>query len=346
MKRKVAVLMALLLAVAWVTACAPQAQAPAAQPGGESVGNAGGSKGNIAFLNYLNAHPYFQRGKDRSMQVAAELGYTLTYDGPPDVDTPKFVSMIEDYSSKDIKALIVAALDDTAAPALIAARAKGIIVVTWDADLLTAEARDMYAGVGDYVPLTGAAMAESLVKNIGEEGDYAIVDGDISMHTVAARSQYIEDYLKEKYPKLRMIAKEVAGEDSQKAYSTTQNILTAYPDVKGILVNASSGFAPACKVVEEYGLIGKVFVAGEGLPSICKPGLLSGASKCGYGVDTADWAEFALRVAVNLIEKKEMPEGANPDFKNFPKTVRTGDTMFFGEGQFITPENVDSFGDW
>jgi ABC-type sugar transport system substrate-binding protein len=306
----------------------------------------GTSKGQIAFLNYVNAHPYFQRGKARAIEVGKELGYDIAYDGPPDVDTPKFVSLIEDYSSKGVKALVVAALDDTTAPALIAAREKGIKVVTWDADVTTPGARDIYAGLGDFVPATGGPMAESLVQNMGPEGDWAMIDGELSMQTVADRSEYIINYLKEKYPKLNMVAREIAGEDTQKAYSVAQNLLTAYPNIKCILSNTSAAFAPACKVVEEYGLVGKTYVCGETMPSGAKPGMNAGVSKCAYTWDTADWAEFALRIAVNLLEGVEMPEGPNPNFKNFPAAERHGDVMYYGKGMFLTPENVNDFGDY
>jgi len=316
------------------------AEASAEADGGGSVG----TKGRIAFINYINAHPYFTHAKDAALAAGEELGYEVIYDGPPDVDTPKFASLIEDYTAQGVDALIVAALDDSVAPQLKAARDKGIQVVTWDLDLPDSSARDVYAGLGDYVSFTGTGIAESMVKNIGEEGTWAMIDGEPSSAMIMERGDFVEQYIKENYPGLKMVAREAAGEDPQKAYTIAQNLLTAYPEIDCILANTSPPSAAAGKVIEEFGLLGEVYVCGESNADLAGPALESGASKAFYTWDTAEWADFAVRVAAKLVEGEEMPEG-NPEIEGYPNATREGDLMYYNSDFiFLTLDNIEELG--
>jgi len=311
---------------------------------GDSSSGASGEKGRIAFINYVNAHPYFTHAKQAAIDEGKELGYEVIYDGPADVDTPKFVSMIEDYTSQGVKAIVAAPLDDSCANALKAARDKGIKVITWDIDLEDTSARDVYTGMGDYVPFTGSGIAESLVANIGEEGKYVLIDGEPSMTIIMDRGDFIIDYLKDKYPKLECLAREAAGEDPQKAYTIAQNLLTAFPDINAILVNTSSASVVSCNAVEEFGLVGKVWVAGESFSDMAPSAFEIGASKAFYTWDTAEWSSFAVMVAAKLIEGEDIPQGDNIGFPKFPKATRTGDDIFYNSDfVFLTPENIAQY---
>ncbi|MCL2164122.1 MAG: substrate-binding domain-containing protein [Oscillospiraceae bacterium] len=350
MKRFSFVVALLLVCTVWFTGCTSQQPADTSNTtANEPVEEASENAYSIAFLNFNNAHPYFQSGKARAIETAAELGVKLAYDGPADVDTPKFINMVEDYTSKGVDLLIVAPLDDTSAPVMQEARAKGVKVITWDVDVNIPAARDLYVSLAyDVAESIGVGMAEAMVKNLGPDGgDIIWIDGEPSNEYIAQRRTIIKDYWAKNYPNIVVVGEEAAGEDLDKAYTVAQSLLTAYPNVKGIMCNGASSFGPACKVVEEYGLIGKCFVSGEVTPSIARPGLLSGASKCGFTWDTADWTEFCVRVGVEFLKGTDMPEGSLANlFPMFPKSERKGDILFYGEGVYLTAENIDDFGDW
>ncbi len=58
--------------------------------------------------------------------------------------------------------------------------------------------------------------------------------------------------------------------------------------------------------------------------------------------DPGDWAAFAVKVAINLVEGVEMPEG-KVDIPGFPDATREGDLVYFWKTLVFTPENVDEY---
>lgn len=304
-------------------------------------GKTSDKKGTIAVLNYVSSAPYFACGEKKAKEAGAKAGYDVIYTGTPNVDTPKLISLIEDMIYQDVKALVVASGDSTSvAPVLKEARAKGIKVVSWDLDIAK-EARDCYAGIMDLAEL-GVPMVEEMVKTIGDEGEFAIVTGVLTNEFLQARIKRIEEYIAEKYPKLKCVAIEGMDEDPQKAFAVTQNIIAAHPNIKAIMSNVSTGLAPIGKAIEQEGKIGQIYATGQSTPQLAKPVLESGAAKSAVLWDPGDWAAFATTIAANLVEGVEMPEGkANID--GFPDATRQGDVFYFWKTLVFTKDNVDQF---
>ena len=348
-KKSILVFVLVLVLLFGITACntsAPKANVPDST-GGESAPAAESSsdyKGRIVFINFINAHPYFTHAKALALETGKELGYEIIYDGPPDVDTPKFVSMIEDYTAQGVDALIICALDDSSNPAMQAAMDKGIKVVMWDS-MVDESAYDVNTGLGDYVPFTGAGMVESLVMNIGDTGSYVFIDAEPSQVQCTRRAEFILDtYMPQHYPNLKFLGRETGFEDPQKCYAAAQNLLTTFPDVDGILCNTSSATTVAGSAVVEFGLVGKVLVAGENFSDLAPPCFENGTSKAFYTWDTAQWASFAVKVAAKLIEGVDIPEGTNIGIEGFPNASRQGkDIDYNGDHIFLTPENIQEF---
>jgi len=300
------------------------------------------SKGTIAVVCYVTSAPYFSFGEQTAIETGKALGYDVIWTGTTEVDTPGLISIIENLIAQDVDAICLASGDTTSVvPICQQAMEKGIKVVSFDLDIDPA-GRDVYAGLMDLAEL-GIPQVESIVDSIGEEGKYAIITGVLTNELLQKRIDFCLEYAKEKYPGLECVTVEGMDEDPEKAYSVAMNIMTAYPDVKAIMSNVSTGVGPISSAIEDAGKIGEVYACGQSTPNLAKPGMASGACKSAVLWDTGKWQAWAVTIAANLIEGKDMPVG-KLDIAGFPRAERLdGNVFYFYETFEFTPENINNF---
>jgi len=104
--------------------------------------------------------------------------------------------------------------------------------------------------------------------------------------------------------------------------------------------------AGAGLAIEERGLQGKVFFSGTGLPSIARQYLKSGAIQSIYFWDPAVIGKVFGKIAIELLEGREIKEGTNlglPGFESL-KQDPVKKNLFYGNGWIkVTKENVDEY---
>lgn len=343
MKKRLFAILALILSIILVFgACAPAAPAGDNPSGSQPDNSKPESKGTIAVLNYTAAGSYFKRGESFAKAVGEKYGYDIIYTGTPEVDTAKLINLIQDMTARGVKAICVASGDATSVvPALKEARAKGIKVVSWDLDI-DKEGRDAYAGLMDLTVGLGTPMLETVVKTIGEEGEWAILDGVITNAFLAQRAEAIKKLAAEKYPKLKLVAHEGTDGDPTKAYTVTQNLLAAHPNLKAIVSNVSTCYGPAGKAIEDAGKVGQVYICGQSSPNLAKPAIESGSGKYATLWDPGRWAEFVTTVAVKLLEGESGTDG-NLNWTEFPKATKEGDVYYYHEPFDFDKDNINDF---
>ncbi|OPZ70313.1 MAG: Autoinducer 2-binding protein LsrB precursor [Firmicutes bacterium ADurb.Bin467] len=300
------------------------------------------SKGTIAVVCYVTSAPYFSFGEQTAIETGKALGYDVIWTGTTEVDTPGLISIIENLIAQDVDAICLASGDTTSVvPICQQAMEKGIKVVSFDLDIDPA-GRDVYAGLMDLAEL-GIPQVESIVDSIGEEGKYAIITGVLTNELLQKRIDFCLEYAKEKYPGLECVTVEGMDEDPEKCYNVAMNIMTAYPDVKAIMSNVSTGVGPISSAIEDAGMIGKVYACGQSTPNLAKPGMESGACVSAVLWDTAKWQAWAVTIAANLIEGVEMPVGplSIPGFEGAERLE--GNVFYFYETFTFTPENINNF---
>lgn len=299
-------------------------------------------KGKIAVVCYVTSAPYFSSGEKTAIETGKKLGYDVIWTGTNEVDTPGLISVIENLIAQKVDAICLASGDtESVVPICKQAMEKGIKVVSFDLDINPA-GRNAYAGLMDLSEL-GIPQVESIVSSIGDTGKYAIVTGVLTNELMKKRIDFCLKYQKEKYPNLECVTIEGMNEDPEKAYSVAMNIMTAYPDVKAIMTNNSTSLGPVCSAIEDAGKIGQVYACGQSTPNLAKPGMASGACKSAVLWDTAKWQAWAVTIAANLIEGKDMPVGKLA-IEGFPKAERLdGNVFYFYETFEFTPENINQF---
>lgn len=348
MKKSISVILALLILMMGVAACASPSEEETKMdtPEEEVADDKGtedeGKKGTIAVVSYVSSVPYFSFGKDAAIKAGEERGYDVIWTGTPELDTPGLIDIIDNLIEQDVDAICLASGDTSSVvPSTKKAMDRGIKVVSFDLDI-EPDGRDAYAGLMDLAEL-GIPQVESLVDSIGEEGQYAILTGVLTNEFLNSRIDYVTEYAEEHYPGLELVTVEGQDEDSDEAYAATQNILTAYPDIDAIMSNVSTGVGPISRAIEDAGKIGEVYACGQSSPNLAKPGMKSGACVSAILWDTAKWQEWAVTIAANLIEEVEMPIGPL-DIEGFPDAERIEDNIYYYyETFYFTPENIDEF---
>ena len=303
-----------------------------------------GDQIQIAYVAPNLGTPYFTIGADGAKAKGEELGYEVTAVGPATEDAAEQSQMIEEIVNQgEADALVVACLDSSSpVPALTKARESGMKVVTWDLDC-EAEGRDCYAGLMDLV-LMGNDWVDSMVRTIGEEGQYAIITATTTNEFMNQRIENMKTYAAENYPDLELLTVESCDADTQKAYQISQDLITRYPEMKCILTVSTEAYTSAAKAIEDMGVIGDVYVAGGVMPSMAKSAFESGAAEESVLWDPGQWAGFAVEVAGQLVEDKTFTPGEDPEIPGFENVeVAAEDTLYYHEPMIFTKDNVDDY---
>ena len=287
--------------------------APAAGSSTASSAKAAGAEGkNIVFMPKLVGIPYFTTCNDGAQEAAKELGVTCTYNGPTTADAAQQVTMLEDYISQGVDAIAVAPNDPAAMTSVLKkAKDAGILVMDWDTQADPSLTKVSVCQVNDQK--FGEHMVDKLVEYMGKDsGQIALVTGGLSAANLNAWIKASKDYIAKKYPKLEIVNNGdpyPTDEKQDVAYSTTKDIMKAYPNVIGIL-GYSTPTAPGCaEAIRDLGLQDKVSLVANGVEADIQDVLSDGALDCGTLWNTQDLGKITIAVATYLLQGNELKNG-------------------------------------
>ncbi len=336
----------LLLAFALV-GCTPGGDGQAASEGGETAhgGTAAGRKITVAMLPKKKGVPYFTSCSEGAMEAAKELGNVeLIYDGPTSGDAADAVKLIDQWTAQGVDVIAVSPND----PAVLSAamkRAKdaGVKVITWDAD---ADPSSREFLVNQATPEEiGFSLVDGLVKDLGGDsasGDVAIVTASL---TAANQNEWIK-HIKtrlEKYPGLKLAAVKPSNEDQKLAFSVTQDLMKAYPNLKGVLAISSVAFPGAAEAIKQAGKAGQVNVIGLSTPNDMKTYIKEGIVKSAVLWNTVDLGYLTVYTARALADG-DLKEGSTViKAGRLGEKKIVGDNVMLGGTLTFTKDNIDQF---
>jgi rhamnose transport system substrate-binding protein len=316
---------------------------PAATP--EGGARPAGKKLTVCMLPKKKGLPYFTSCAEGARQAAEELGdVELVYDGPTDGSPEKAAAMIEQWTLKGVDVIAVSPNDpEVLASAMKNARAKGIRVITWDADG-TPDSREFLVNQATARDI-GYAMVDAMAKDLGgagAEGGVAIVTATL---TAANQNEWIK-YMKERlpaYPKLKLLAVKPSNEDQKLAFQVTQDLMKAYPDLKGIFGISSVAFPGAAEAVKQAGRSGQVLVTGLSTPNNMREYVKDGTVKSVVLWNTVDLGYLTVRTAEALATGKLKAGATSLDAGRLGKKEIRGDNVLLGDILIFTKDNIDKF---
>ena len=216
---------------------------------------------------------YFTAWNKGAQQACKEFGATCKYIGPTQATGPAQVAFINQAIQQGYNAILLSAADQNAlAPALKKAKAKGICVVTSDADV-----KDTNTRTASVLPASsdriGAAEVDWIAKQIGNKGEVAILS---AAATAANQNTWIEAMKKQfaKYPEMKLVGVYYGDDDATKSAQQFNQILTEHPNIAGIISPTTVGIRAAAQEKKSKG--SKVAITGLGLPSEMKDYVLDG----------------------------------------------------------------------
>ncbi len=327
---------ALILLIALI-GCGPKSEDKASSDGGKKI--------VIALLPKKKGVPYFTSCDKGAEEAAKELGdVELIYDGPTDGSPEKAASMIEQWTLKKVDVIAVSPNDaSVVGPAMKAARAKGIHVITWDADAAR-DTREMMVNQGTAKEI-GYKLVDVMAQDLGGDG----ASGDVAIVTAAItapnQTEWIK-YMKERlpnYPGLKLVDVKASNEDQKLAFTVTQDLMKAYPNIKGIFAISSTAFPGAAEAIKQSGMSGKVMVTGLSTPNDMRQAVKDGTVKSVVLWKTEDLGYLTVMVAHALAKGDLTPEATTFHAGRLGDRKIEGDNVLLGDLLVFTKDNIDNY---
>ena len=308
--------------------------------GGGSAG--GGKKLSIALMPKSKGNAYFISCKQGADKAAKELGVELLFDGPTDPDPAKQNEIVENWITLGVDAIAAACENkEGISTALRKAKAKGIKVITYDADALP-DAREFFVNQATPEGI-GYALMDEAARLCGDEGEFAIITASLTAANMIEWQKHIAARREAQHPRMRMVALRPCDDLKDKAQSEATALLSANPNLKLIMAICSPAVPGAAEAVKQAGKVGKVKVIGLGLPSENRRYVKEGVTDSVILWKTEDLGYLTVQAAAALANgklkagDKSFKAGALGEF------AIQGDNILLGKPFVFNKDNIDRF---
>jgi ABC-type sugar transport system substrate-binding protein len=253
--------------------------------------------------------------------------------------------MIERWTAQGFDVIAVSPNDPSVlAPAMKAARAKGVHVITWDADG-EADAREFMVNQATSKDI-GFALVDTMVKDLGgpdkATGDVAIVTAAL---TAANQNEWIS-FMKERlkaHPTLKLVEVKPSNEDQRVAFQATTDMIAAYPKLRGVWGISSVSFPAAAEAIKQSGKAGQIFVTGLSTPNDMKPAVKDGTVASVILWNTVDLGYLTIYAAHALAKGELKPGATTIKAGRLGEKKIAGDKILLGDILVFTKDNIDQF---
>jgi rhamnose transport system permease protein len=313
------------------------------RPSGDPAAIATGARRRpvIAMMPKAKGDPYFVSCRKGAEEAARELGVDLIWDGPTGLDAAKQNEIIESWITRRVDVIAVAVENQAGISTVLRkARARGIRVLTWDADA-EPDARDFFVNQATAQAI-GETLTDEAARLLNGAGEFAIVTGALSAANQNEWIKFIRERIGREHPHLKLDVIRPSDDDRDKAFAETQTIVKVFPGVKlvmAISAPAVPGAAEAIRQMDRKDLD----VIGLSLPNICKPYIRAGVVQEIVLWNTTDLGYLTVYVGSLLAENK-IASGAQSIQAGRLGTMEVrGSDIVLGTPLIIDKGNVDRF---
>jgi rhamnose transport system permease protein len=313
--------------------------------GNESPGNTGGAAApkplTVAMMPKSKGNAYFIACRKGAEEAAKELGVTLIWDGPTDPDPAKQNEVVDAWITRGVDVIAVAVENsDGLSSVLRKARARGIKVLTWDADARP-DARDFFVNQATPEGI-GTTLMDNAARVLGGKGEFAIITASLTAANMIEWQKHIEARRKAKYPDIKMATLRPCDDKLDKATDEANVIMNAYPNMKLIMAICSPAVPGAAEAVKQSGRK-DVKVIGLGLPNQNKQYVHEGYTDAVILWNTMDLGYLTVQTA-KAVHDGNLKPGATKLTAGRLGTVEVkGDNVLLGQPFTFTKDNIDQF---
>jgi rhamnose transport system substrate-binding protein len=290
-------------------------------------------------------NPYMVIQSNGAMDACKEIGEQGKIVGPSETGASAQVPYINTAITQRQNAILIAANDPNALiPYLKKALDQKINVVTLDSDTAP-EGRNVFINQASAEGI-GQSLVQTLAKEIGNQGDFAILSATPNATNQNTWIKYMQEELKKpEYKDLKLVKIAYGNDEDQKSFTETQGLLQAYPNLKGIISPTSVGIAAAARYISTSPYKGKVALTGLGTPNQLRQFIKDGTIKEFELWNPADVGYLAAYAAAQLASGNiQGKEGESfTAGKLGQRTVGKDGVVLLGPPTVFTTENIDKF---
>jgi rhamnose transport system permease protein len=298
-------------------------------------------KAVIAMMPKAKGDPYFISCRKGAQDAASELGVDLIWDGPTDLDPAKQNEVVEAWITKGVDCIAVSVENQAGISTVLRkARAKGIRVITWDADS-EPDARDFL--INQATPQgIGYALTDEAGRILGGKGEFAIITASLSAANQNEWIKHIKARLGERYPGMKLVAIQPSDGDRDRAFAETQTLLKVYPNVKLIMGIAAPAVPGAAEAVKQSGR-SDVKVIGLSLPDMCKAYVHDGVIDSVVLWNTVDLGYLTVYAGQSLVDGDLKAGASSLSAGRLGSVEVRGDEVMLGAPFIFNKDNIDKF---
>jgi ABC-type sugar transport system substrate-binding protein len=301
------------------------------------------SKPKVAFVPQIVGIPYFNAMEEGGKDAAEKFGVEFVYTGPTDTNPAEQLRIVNSLIDQGVSAVSLSVLDASSIdPVMKKAKEKGVKIFTSDSDAPKSE-REVYVAQALDQDL-GYTIIDELAKRIGEQGTIGIVSGEATATNLNTWIGFMQQRVKEKYPKITLLQPQFAGGTAQRAFQLATDLMTAHPDLKGLIAVASTTCPGVAQAIESAGKIGKVIGTGYGSPNTVRAYLKSGAFGFSVLWNPRDLGYLTVWAGKQLIDGKPFAESSTvPGLDQPVKYDAATKVLLLGPPTVFSKENVDQY---
>ena len=272
------------------------------------------------------AVPFFDDCNTGAANEAKALGVNYQWVVPQNTQGSTQEKIIEDLMAKHVDGIAISVNEPKSVERIIKrAEGDGIKVLTFDSDSAKS-GRSMY--IGTINEAAGATMGDAMVKQLGGQGEVAIVTGQLGASNLNERITGIKKALAGS-PGIKIVATEGTEDDLAKAVSVDEALFRAHPNLKGIFGVSQVGGPSVAKVMDSKEFASKKgavkVIAFDDLPDTVR-GVKDGFIQAIMVQRPVTMGKLAVEHLVDQINGKEAS----------PKDIDTGVTV-------VTADNLGSY---
>ena len=286
---------------------------------------------------------YFAATTQGMQDAAKELGNVkVTTDAPTEAKIEKQIEFIDNFITKNPDVIMYASNDPVAiSPVLRKALEKGIRVVGYDADA-EENAREFFVNQATFEGI-GKALVDTVAKEAGEDAKVAIVTSSLTAPNQNRWIDVIKAYMPEKYPNMKLLDIRPSEEDQNLAFTVTQDLMKAYPEMNAVIGLSSVAFPGAADAVSQANKCDSVHVTGLSTPKAMKKFVKSGCVQDVVLWNAVDLGYAATYVARALADGTLKPGDKEVAAGKLGKLPISGSEILLGPPFIFTKDNIDQF---
>jgi rhamnose transport system permease protein len=302
---------------------------------------AGAHKPVIAMMPKAKGDPYFVSCRVGAEEAAQELGVDLIWDGPTSLDAARQNELVENWITRKVDVIAVAVENRGGISSVLRkARARGIRVLTWDADA-DPDARDFFVNQATAEGIANT-LTDEAARLLGGRGEFAIITGALSAANQNEWIAFIKKRQADKYPDLKLATIRPSDDDRDKAFAETQTIMRVFPNVKLVMAISAPAVPGSAEAVRQANRR-DVNVIGLSLPNMNKPYVHDGWVQTVVLWNTRDLGYLTVLAGSLLTQNKITGSTTSFEAGRLGTIQIRGSEIILGAPVMFTKANIDKF---